>query len=175
MTPHTRNLFPTLLFVFLHLQFLPFNLNLIYKQQRQKLPGWWKYVLYRGQLIPFISRREKGSDFEHTDFIKKHPMHTAFTAADYSETVLTFFQLWLYAKMYMWTPNTVRAFCWMKSWKLLDERSGPSTSRQDCIALLKTSKLSSKGRADTALPPTHFFHPTTAILNAGSVNSYQIV
>lgn len=152
MTLDTRSLFPTLVFVSIHLQFLPFNLNLISKQQSQKLPGWSKYFFYRGQLTPFISWREKGSDFEHTDFIKEHPMHAAFTAADYRETVLTLGQKQVYAKINTWTPDTVRAFCWVQSWKPPDKRRGPSTSRQDCVTLLRARKLSSKGRADTPLP-----------------------
>lgn len=68
---------------FFHLKFLPFNLNLIYKQQCQKLPGWSKCFLDQGQLIPFISWGEKGCDFEQIHFIKKPHTHVAFRAADF--------------------------------------------------------------------------------------------
>lgn len=66
-----------------HLQFLPFNLNLIYKQQCQKLPGWSKCFLDQGQLIPFLSWREKRCDFEQIHFIKKPHMQVAFRAAGF--------------------------------------------------------------------------------------------
>lgn len=149
ITLDTRRPFPTLVFVFLHLQFLPFYLNLMYKQQCQKLPGWSKHFFYQGQPTPFISWWEKGSDLKCTDSIKKHD---AFTTADCSETILTLVQPQLYAKIYAWTTNTLRAFCWMKSWKLLVKRNGPSISREGCVTLLRASRLSSKRRADTALP-----------------------
>lgn len=58
-TLDTRRLFPTLVFAFLHLQFLPFYLNLIPKQHCLKLPGWLKWFFHQGQLTPFISWRTK--------------------------------------------------------------------------------------------------------------------
>lgn len=62
--------------VFLLLQFPPFYLHLIDKQSWQNLIGIVK-IFFNMCVLYLMEGRN--SDFEHSDFTKKHPMDVTFT------------------------------------------------------------------------------------------------